>query len=464
MSRPGRPLSLADEAYVVLRRRLTRCEIGPGTPFTARDVATDLGLGLTPVREALLQLDRERLVVTLPRRGYVAAPLTPSGVDDVLATWRVVTPQVAALAVRRAAPDAVDLLAARLEETCTAPLDPGPGSPCPAAEARSEASMLLAEQTGNDMLAHVVRFLDGQVLRVQLRAVRHLGPLTTTGRRRDRDTMARSGPSWTQILHTRDEAAAAARAATETDLFRRSVLPLVDRFASGPDPAPSAPARTTSADVAWERLRTDILGGDLPPGTRLTERTLAHRLGVGLTPVREALSHLDHERLVVTMPRRGYMVAPLSWRDVRHAAEVWRMVAPHMLELAVRNATPAQAAAVVAAMTGPYATAEQVVAGRSRGWRLAGRAAGNATLADVVALLDGLVARLFLVLRSRPDSPLPAATLDWEALFADRDPLAARQQLAEYVANLEALGTWAADRAARHDPRPGDRSQIYQRS
>ena len=62
------------------------------------------------------------------------------------------------------------------------------------------------------------------------------------------------------------------------------------------------------------------------------------------------------------------------------------------------------------------------------------------------------------------DSPLPAATLDWEALFADRDPLAARQQLAEYVTNLDALGTWAADRAARHDLRPAERSQIYQRS
>ena len=84
MSRTGPPLSLADEAYVELRRRLTRCEIAPGTAFTARAVAADLGLGLTPVREALLQLGRERLVDTVPRRGYVAAPLTPARVDDIL--------------------------------------------------------------------------------------------------------------------------------------------------------------------------------------------------------------------------------------------------------------------------------------------------------------------------------------------------------------------------------------------
>jgi DNA-binding GntR family transcriptional regulator len=52
------------------------------------------------------------------------------------------------------------------------------------------------------------------------------------------------------------------------------------------------------ADQAYEALRDDITTGRLSADTRITERWLAQRLGVSPTPVREALTRLEHEHLI----------------------------------------------------------------------------------------------------------------------------------------------------------------------
>jgi len=59
-------------------------------------------------------------------------------------------------------------------------------------------------------------------------------------------------------------------------------------------------------------LRDAILSGQLKPGAVLNEKELAERLGVSKTPIREGLSLLEHEGLVQTIPRRGYIVTPIT--------------------------------------------------------------------------------------------------------------------------------------------------------
>lgn len=49
-------------------------------------------------------------------------------------------------------------------------------------------------------------------------------------------------------------------------------------------------------------LRERIVDGRLAPGLRITERQLAADMGIGLTPVRQALARLDGENLVRTLP------------------------------------------------------------------------------------------------------------------------------------------------------------------
>ena len=84
--------------------------------------------------------------------------------------------------------------------------------------------------------------------------------------------------------------------------------------ASGkPMPSPLQPLPDQSlADAVADRLREAIQSGEYSPGQRLVERTLSTELGVSHIPVREALTKLEDEGLVVRLPRRGARVAELS--------------------------------------------------------------------------------------------------------------------------------------------------------
>jgi DNA-binding GntR family transcriptional regulator len=79
------------------------------------------------------------------------------------------------------------------------------------------------------------------------------------------------------------------------------------------DPVP----RSTLRAHIVERLRTAILGGDIPPGAPLVETALSERFDVSRGPLREALRQLIDEGLVVTVPYTGTHVASLSVEDVR---------------------------------------------------------------------------------------------------------------------------------------------------
>jgi DNA-binding GntR family transcriptional regulator len=58
-------------------------------------------------------------------------------------------------------------------------------------------------------------------------------------------------------------------------------------------------------DRVYKALRKDILHGEIPPGTRLTETQLAEKFQISRTPVREALSRLKNEGLVYASPGSG---------------------------------------------------------------------------------------------------------------------------------------------------------------
>lgn len=96
------------------------------------------------------------------------------------------------------------------------------------------------------------------------------------------------------------------------------------------------------ADAAYRRLRADIVSCRLAPGQRLTERGLAFETGWGISPIREALTRLDHDGFVTTLPRRGYVVTPLSEKSVNDLFELWRVIGPELARLGVERATPEQ--------------------------------------------------------------------------------------------------------------------------
>jgi DNA-binding GntR family transcriptional regulator len=81
-------------------------------------------------------------------------------------------------------------------------------------------------------------------------------------------------------------------------------------------------AASTRADEAYVRLREEIIATDLPPGTLLLESKLMHRLGVGRTPVREALIRLHRDGFITIIPRRGTLVSEINITDLAAIYEV----------------------------------------------------------------------------------------------------------------------------------------------
>jgi DNA-binding GntR family transcriptional regulator len=79
---------------------------------------------------------------------------------------------------------------------------------------------------------------------------------------------------------------------------------------------PGPRLRPNLADDIATELREQIVGGSLPPGTRLLELRLAERFGTSQGPVREALRLLERDGLVTHVRRRGVYVRELSVTDL----------------------------------------------------------------------------------------------------------------------------------------------------
>ena len=75
-------------------------------------------------------------------------------------------------------------------------------------------------------------------------------------------------------------------------------------------------------EVVFEYLRNAILSGELKPGERLMEVTIADQLGVSRTPVREAIRKLEKENFVIMIPRKGAYVADLTKKDILEVLEI----------------------------------------------------------------------------------------------------------------------------------------------
>jgi len=91
---------------------------------------------------------------------------------------------------------------------------------------------------------------------------------------------------------------------------------------------------TLASDVL-HRLRTDIVNCAIKPGHRLRFEALRELYGVSFSPLREALSRLASERLVIAEGQRGFRVAPVSRADLLDLTQVRVLVEREALRLAI---------------------------------------------------------------------------------------------------------------------------------
>ncbi len=110
--------------------------------------------------------------------------------------------------------------------------------------------------------------------------------------------------------------------------------------------APSARSRTSEV---FEQIRADILGGRFHPGARLSPRELAMRGGVSTSVVREALTRLAEQGLVVAEPQLGFSVTRLDMAEVLDIARVRVLLEGEAFRDAIAHADVDYEARVLAA-------------------------------------------------------------------------------------------------------------------
>lgn len=106
---------------------------------------------------------------------------------------------------------------------------------------------------------------------------------------------------------------------------------------------PEAAEAQSFSDRAYYAIRELIVTLELAPGTVVSERALMERLGLGRTPVREALRRLAREKLVDVYPRRGMFVSRIDVRDLAGLSEVRAVIESSAARLAAQRSTPADA-------------------------------------------------------------------------------------------------------------------------
>ena len=82
--RPSSGAALRELAYAEIKRRIISCEFRPGEAINEAQVGALLGLGRTPVHQALHRLESDGLVTILPRKGVLVAPLSLNDVLDMI--------------------------------------------------------------------------------------------------------------------------------------------------------------------------------------------------------------------------------------------------------------------------------------------------------------------------------------------------------------------------------------------
>lgn len=92
---------LVAQAYAEIKRRILDDEYPADYRATEPEVATALGMSRTPVREALIRLEREGLVAIVPRRGMRVLPLSPADMREIYEVLTCLEREAAGLAARR---------------------------------------------------------------------------------------------------------------------------------------------------------------------------------------------------------------------------------------------------------------------------------------------------------------------------------------------------------------------------
>lgn len=173
-----------------------------------------------------------------------------------------------------------------------------------------------------------------------------------------------------------------------------------------PDEQESSPPLSLS-ERAYQAIQDKLIMLDIPPMAPIDEVALVESLGVGRTPVREALKRLEVDRLVVSYARRGTFATAVDITDLAYISDIRVQLEPLAARRAAENAGEAVRADLRAladateALDVPALTRDELMRWDMRVHRAIYSAAGNPHLEDTLVRYDNLATRIFCLFLDR---------------------------------------------------------------
>jgi DNA-binding GntR family transcriptional regulator len=196
------------------------------------------------------------------------------------------------------------------------------------------------------------------------------------------------------------------------------------------------------ADRAYVELRDQIVTLAIAPGAPINEESLGRELGLGRTPLREAIKRLALENLVAVYPRRGTFVTEINITDLAHISDVRVQLEGHAAYRAAQRLTAAQRdelEALVAEIEQPRTDADALMGLDARIHRFVYRCAANPYLRNTLEHYLNLSLRIWYLVLGRLPHLFERVHEHTELLHAIRagDADGARAIAAGHVATFE---------------------------
>ena len=147
-------------------------------------------------------------------------------------------------------------------------------------------------------------------------------------------------------------------------------------------------------EQAYRELRRMIVHLDFTPGDVLREDELQSRLGIGRTPIREALQRLQRDQFVTVIPRRGMFVSGIDVSELSTLVETRAVLEPYAARLAALRGTESHWRAMERALISPVDHADQLAQDRTC-HEIIWKAASNRFLVDTLEMLYSQSDRLW---------------------------------------------------------------------
>lgn len=237
---------------------------------------------------------------------------------------------------------------------------------------------------------------------------------------------------------------------------------------TGDAAAPRPPVGPTLVEWAHEHLLAMLISVQFEPGERIAIDTVARHLGISQTPIREALSQLEAEKLVYKMPNVGYRASPrMSREEVQDLYALRLLIEPYAAARAAERIdaeTLATLQEIEQDMSGVTASDDRAVArfaeADARLHRLIATGSGNRLIAETIERLHAHL-QIFRSLY-RTNAPEEAAAEHQRIIAAllAHDPAAAEASVRDHLERskdrMDRASASAAAEAAAPEPAPSE--------